>query len=446
MSEHLVTFVHSFSGCFKTKTDDGADYAKLYLQGLVTQAPRKNMERIDEHLDSRCYQNVQQFISDSPWDERPVYDAIALRANARLGGRADSCLIIDESAHTKKGTLSVGVARQYNGRLGKQDNCQVGVYSALNCGTHTAIIGTRLYLPDEWVQDKARCLKVGVPEAAITARSKIDHAAELIDQAVEQGVDFACIVFDAFYGRDSALRDRIHQAGLIYCAEVPANINVFTHRPEEQDRAKQTKADALSVSELAAQMIKNTRERVRVNLREGERGMVQAEVWAQRVWVWPAGGESREQWLLVRRLSDGEIKTCLCNAPATTTIKRMAQWQAARFQIERAFQDAKSHLGMSDYQSRGWRAWQHHMVLVAMALVFVTEERLLQQGGELELLSARDIIEMIDYCLIGPRTAQQVMDQLNTRHARRRRDATNAQRRQRKKLGLPKQQKSHRNT
>lgn len=434
----------SFAHLFKTRTDDGSDYARLYLNGLLTEAPRKNMERMDEHLDSGQYENVQQFISNSPWDERGLFDAVAARASARLGDRPETCLIIDESAISKKGAASVGVARQYNGRLGKQDNCQVGVYGALNTGTHTALIGARLFLPDEWVQDPPRCLKAGVPEDEIKERSKLDLALELIDQALEQQVKFACIVFDSFYGRDSKLLASIEERGLIYCAEVPANTNVFIERPTDEQRPEKIKQHTRSVSELAAQIAADKKHRATlIELREAENGVLTARVWRQRIWVWPAGAEGpKELWLLVRQMSDGELKTSLSNAPRSTTLKSMAQWQAGRFHIERAFQDAKSHLGMAQYQSRGWRAWHHHMALVILAHLFMTEERMMQGSMEFTQLSARDVVELLDYCLTKPRSAEQVLQRVRHRHARRERNARSAQKRRRAQIESSKLGKS----
>lgn len=254
-----------FGNCFQTKSADAVDLAKRYLSGLLTQVPRKNMERIDERADAPRapgtdnYQRLQQFISDSPWDENQLYREIATRANGRLGGRPDSLLILDESAHAKKGPASVGASRQWNGRLGKQDNCQVGVHSVLNCGTHSALIGTRLFLPDEWTSDEARCRKAGVPDerndrGAIT---KIDLAWELIDQAVTDGVQFACVAFDAFYGRDSGLRRSLSGQRLIYCADVPVNTRVFTGKPLTETRPGKITPATVTVEELAREMMKD---------------------------------------------------------------------------------------------------------------------------------------------------------------------------------------------
>lgn len=445
LADNLRMFVESFADLFKTKTDDGLPYARLYLHGLVTEAPRKNMERINEHLDADAYEGVQHFLSASPWDESKLYAAIAQRANGRLGGLPGSVLVIDESATSKKGDKSVGVARQHNGRLGKQDNCQVGVYSALNAGVHSALIGARLFLPKEWTNDPKRCAKAWVPEDQIQERSKLDLAWELIEQAVRQGVNFACVCFDCLYGRDSSLREKIHQAGLIYCAELPEDTRLFVSAPTMQKRPWNLKAHTRSAKELGAQMMAGKVKAQNIELREGENGMVRVQAWAQRVWVWPEDQASREQWLLMTRSEDGSLKFSLCNAPAQTSLKRMVQWQGARFHIERAFQDAKSHVGMSQYQVRGWQGWQHHMALVALGLLFITEQRMLQKGGALEMLSARDVVEMLDYCLTRQPTPAQLMKQLSNRHARRKEQAQAAQKRKRRKFGLPKQRKKQRN-
>ena len=143
------------------------------MGGLLSQTQRKNMERMDERLGEDealgedIYQATQQFISASRWEDGAVYRQLCARADRRLGGSPDSVLVIAESCHTKKGDGSVGVGQQYNGRLGKQDNCQVGVYAALNCGTRVALIGVRLFIPQDWMENPERCRKAGVPEERI---------------------------------------------------------------------------------------------------------------------------------------------------------------------------------------------------------------------------------------------------------------------------------------
>lgn len=437
----MLGFVSDFAGCFQTKSPDAVLLAKQYLSGLLTQVSRKNMERIDERIaapgppEADNYQRLQQFISDSPWDEDQLYREITIRANARLGGRADTLLIIDESAHAKKGPGSVGAARQWNGRLGKQDNCQVGVHSILHCGVHSALIGTRLYLPEEWAADEARSHKAGVPEdrRQCGVLTKIDLAGELIAQALADGAQFACVAFDALYGRDSVLRRALTEQSIIYCADVPSSTRIFTGKPLTETRPDKIKPVTLSVEEHAARLIADPARPARtIPLREGENGIVQSQVWSCRVWEWPeAEAAPEELWLIIRRDSRGELKYSLSNAPSGTPLAQLARWQAGRFYIERVFQDAKSHCGMSQYQARGWRAWHHHMALVSLALLFLMEERLLNPM-EYALLSAADIVEMLNWALVKQPTEEQMHQRIQRRHAQWAANGARASARQRK--------------
>ena len=441
----------SFADCFKTKSPNGVEFAERYVSGLLTETPRKNMERMDEHLGKDnspgkdlgedSYQGMQQFLSSSPWDDSLVYAEISSRANQRLGGSKDSTLIIDESANGKKGKKSAGVSRQWSGRLGKQDNCQVGVHSALNLGAHTAMLGTRLALTTEWTDDPERCRNAGVPDERIAqgALTKIDLARELIEEAVANGVQFACVSFDAFYGRDSTLRCHLDSIDLIYCADIPTNALLFAKKPPGTERPSKISEHATKAEDLASKMVRNQRQPGQtIILREGENGIVTAKVWARRVWEWSFGEkEPQELWLIVREMPDGELKLSLSNAGAKTSLKRLARWQASRFYVERCFQDAKSHCGMSQYQARGWRAWHHHMALVALALYLTMEERLANPMA-MPMLSVADIIEMMEWVLVKRPTAAGLMERIKRRHTKRAANARNAMARDRKKLGIKK--------
>ncbi|MDJ0862792.1 MAG: transposase, partial [Gammaproteobacteria bacterium] len=151
-----MRFCESYAAHFQRRTRNVFSQSRQYLRGLM-QARKKNMERMAEVVPESDEQVLQHFLTNSDWDERGVLDQVALDADALLGGSEDSALLMDESGFTKKGNKSVGVARQWNGRLGKVDNCQVGVYAALSCGRLSTLIDTRLYLPEQWVKDKARC-------------------------------------------------------------------------------------------------------------------------------------------------------------------------------------------------------------------------------------------------------------------------------------------------
>jgi hypothetical protein len=191
----------------------------------------------------------------------------------------------------------------------------------------------------------------------------------------------------------------------------------------------------VSVAALAKSLMDDKRAAaVRIDLREGENGMVSARVWARRVWVQsPDRGELEEEWLIIRHMPDGTIKYTLSNAPARTSVRQLAKWSASRFYVERTFQDAKSHAGMGDYQCRGWKAWHHHMAMVCLATLFLMEERMFNPMG-MPLLSAHDIVELLDWAFRKHRSASEMIEYIAKRHDQRARNAATARLRKRREL------------
>ena len=157
----VESFVRCYTQRFQVHKRNVCHIALHYLKGLL-QARQRNMEKMAEVIPHSNQQALQQFLSDSPWDYHGVMEQVAGDANALLGGN-DSALLIDETAVAKKGQKSVGVARQWSGRLGKVDNCQVGVFAALTKGSDNCLIDAQLYLPQSWIDDPARCEKARVP-------------------------------------------------------------------------------------------------------------------------------------------------------------------------------------------------------------------------------------------------------------------------------------------
>lgn len=415
------------------RSEQIAGHACDYLKGLLSELPRKNMERMGEVMSGVSHEDLQHFISGSPWEHGPVFAWVARRASGRLGGHRDSMLCIDETCMAKKGVKSAGVARQYNGRLGKTENSQVGVFAALGCGTRAALVGARLYLPKAWIEDPARCQQAGIPEEQILGRTKIELAQELIEEAIANGVEFAHVGIDSFYGRDQGLLRWIEDRGKGFVADVPSDLLVRDARPEGAARAgKKARGTAFTAGEWSARHCK-AGSGTCVTLRTGENGPVSVEAWARRVWLMPKGEtQPRQWWLIVRRDADGAIKHSLCNAPADTSLERLARLQGQRYFIERTFQDAKSHAGMAQYQCRGWTAWHHHMAMVALAILFVMEEKVLLER-DAPLLSARDVVEILDWYLRQSPPVQKVLARVRARHDRRARLKTYAIRRARKK-------------
>ena len=391
--------------------------AQLYLSGLLSGARRKNMEGMSEVIAGSKREDLQHFLSDSPWESEPIWRWLGLEAAKVLGGGQENMLLIDESGFSKKGDASVGVARQYNGRLGKLDNCQVGVFAALTCGKRSTLIGGRLYLPEEWTRKKARCEKVGIPPAERVHRTKPELAWDLIQTAEDNGIEFEWVGFDALYGRDQNLLLKIAGLGKYFVADVDCDQRVWLEAPPGDRRPKGIeKSGAKRVDELWG--LSRTKAKP-VELRTGENGPVVVQFWRQRVWIWPGESEMPiEVWLLISERSDGSVKYSLSNAEAAIGFEQLARRQGQRYFVERSFQDGKSHLGMGQYEARGWKSWHHHMVLVGLAMYFTLLEREALQD-ETPLLSVRDIVELMGGWFSLGLTRDDLIARIAARHRRR---------------------------
>lgn len=414
---------------FRVAHHNVSDKARTYLAGLVMKAPRKNMERMEEYVEGCDYQAQQQFISDSPWDHVAVDEHLARDVSNLLGGKG-STLVIDESGFSKKGVMSAGVARQWNGRQGKVDNCQVGVFAALTDGVHSALVDKRLYLPEGWTADPERCSKARIPESQQEYRSKTSLAWEMIESAVARDVSFGWVAMDALYGSAPWLLFAIDDIGKRFVADVRGNQHVYAEDPmpylprrKHAKGRKFTKLRSRSSSVQIDQLFdtEDTRKWRRINVRESTKGSV--EVWASRKRVWMWDGKEKQPrcfWAVCTiDVHSGDTKWFLSNAPASTSMRELLTQHAHRFWIERAFQDAKTSLGMADYQARGWTAWHHHMTMVMLAMLFMVQERKLHQR-EVELLTYTDIIEMLGTFL--PRadvTPEDVYRNIVRRHRKR---------------------------
>ena len=395
------------------------------------QARKKNMERMAEVVPESDDQVLQHFLSNSNWDERGVLDQVALETDALLGGTLESALLLDESGITKKGDKSVGVRRQWNGRLGKVDNCQVGVYAALSRGSQSTLIDTRLYLPSSWVKDKARCVAAGVPNQARRARSKPELALEMVRYNRCLGVRFSWVGMDGLYGKDPALLRSLESDGETFMADVHKDQYMYLEDPRPVVPAdspgrgrKRTKpiaqSEKLRVDEWTkAQPPSAWRQ---LTLRDSTKGKLRVEVLHRRVWLWNGREAQARHWhLIVRReiKARDEIKYSLSNAPADVSLQRLAQMQGQRYWVERSFQDGKSQAGLDHYQARGWKAWHHHMALVMMAMLFMHKKRI-EHRDDLPLLSCADIETLLAHFL--PRRdagVEEVIRQMEVRHQKR---------------------------
>ncbi len=425
------SFVGRYDGFFRTRTRDSAAVAERYLQGLA-QATEATFAAMATVVEQGCEQQFQHFISNSPWRHAPVVEQIGRDADRLLGGKPTSALIIDESSFVKQGGRSVGVARQWCGRLGKIDNCQVAVFAVLTDGQRHAPVDMRLYLPRRWIEDPARCDRAGIPVQERKMRSKAELALEMVRAARTRGMRFAWVGVDGGYGKEPAFLRALDDAGEVFVADVHSPQMVWAEPPDlhvpapksargRQPTRQRAAAEPVMVEKLVSRF--RTEDWTRCILRDSTRGPLQVDIAHRRVWLWDGTEAQARCWHLIVRREVGSPKTVkysLSNAAADTTPLQLARMQGQRYWAERTFEDAKGQCGLADYQVQGWLAWHHHVTMVMLAMVFIAEQRAAHQPA-LALLSPRDIVEMLKETLPRkPDGKHALVAHINQRHARRR--------------------------
>jgi SRSO17 transposase len=444
LATSFVAFHERYAHLFSTKTKTVATQALHYLSGLV-QAVKKNVERMTEVVPDSNYQSLQHFVSDSPWDARPVMDQVAVDADALLGGNPDTGLIIDETSFPKAGKHSVAVMRQWCGNLGKIENCQVGVFSSLVCGSSAALVDGRLYVPQEWLKDRKRCRKAHIPDDVVFM-SKSHLAQESVRHLRSLGVRFSWVGVDGGYGKEPHFLSTLDADGEQFVADVHKDQLIYQEDPAPyipERKSPKGRAPSLYVAATKAIQVdawaaaQPEESWQRVTTRQTTKGQLQVDLLVQRVWVWNKEETTAQHWfLIVRREVDSRetIKYSLSNAPADTSAERLAFMQGQRYFVERAFQDAKGSAGMDQYQIRGWKSWHHHMSLVMMSTLFMLETRL-EQKEQHPLLSCPDIATLLGTFL--PRRdldVDEVFRQMQVRHRQRQASIDSANARQLSKL------------
>lgn len=417
-----------FTDEFRSGNHNVVETAQQYLCGLI-QADRRNMERMVEAVPDSDYQVLQNFLTHSSWDYRAVMNRVACGVDAQVGGEIGTGLYIDESAFAKKGDQSVGVGRQWNGRLGKQDNCQVGVFGALGRADRASLIDARLYLPKDWTEDPPRCDRAAIPRAEQMHRTKLQLAQEIVQHARASGVRFEWVGVDGLYGQSLEFLQSLQMQGETFLAEIHSDRHIYLSDPapywppQHMGRPRERYHSDAQCIEVRKWLKKQPASLWhKKTLRNATKGDLVVEVLHQRVWLWDKCSPRAHCWhLIVRREVDspGTLKYCLSNAPEQTSVSKLARMQAQRFWIERAFQDAKSHIGMAQYQARQWPSWHRHMALVMMAMLFMLEARLDHRDTH-PLLSCYDLQILLASTLPDRRaTQEEVMRQMRLRHQQR---------------------------
>jgi SRSO17 transposase len=370
--------------------DAAALGAPLYLHGLLGPDGRKSLQPLATRLGLGGHDQLQHFIASPAWDDAPLRRVLVGKADALVGGPG-AVLVVDDTACPKKGTHSVGVARQYCGALGKRANCQVLVSLTLARDEVPVPIGLRLFLPDEWANDPDRCAGVGVPEEHRRALAKSEIALEEIDRVVAAGARFDRVVADAGYGMGAAFRQGLSARGLAWAVGVLRTQNVYAPMVELRWPVARTgrprKRPVPSEAPVPAEAMLQDAEWRRISWRRGTRGPLAAEFAARR--VRPAEGDQlrngwhlpgEEVWLVGERRATGERKYYLANLPAGTPLEELAATIKARWVCEQAHQQLKEELGLGHFEGRSWTGLHRHALMTLIAFAFLQHLRLEERG------------------------------------------------------------------
>jgi SRSO17 transposase len=390
-AEQLVDFHERFAPLFGK--EQAQDHAYDYIKGLMVCPERKSVEPIALLVGHGDVSGLQKFVGAGPWpDDDVMAEAQALFADELVPSAAGTPVgtvgVIDESGFTKKGSHSAGVARQHNGRLGKEDNCQVGVFLVGVTPSGSALLDHRLFLPESWCEPtpeaKGRRDEAHIPED-VPFRTKPRIAAELVRAVAVLGVvTLDWVVADEEYGRAGHFLDELEALGQRYVLEVPVTTAFWTSEPagcvpaySGRGRKPTNPArDAVrTAGALAAELPAGSWQRLQV--REGAVGPLVFEFAAVRVWGVRHRKPGPPAWLLIRRSlgEKPEVKYYVSNADGETPLSTLALVACARCRVEEFFEDCKSYLGMAQYEVRSWAGWHHHMALVGLAHLFVTLAR-----------------------------------------------------------------------
>lgn len=373
-----------------------------YCTGLMLPLDRKSVEPMAASLDplhaSAKHQALHHFVSQAEWSDEELLRRVAQWVVPHMALDSGAYWIIDDTGYPKKGKHSVGVARQYCGQLGKQDNCQVAVSISLATESASLPVAYELYLPREWAEERSRRSKAGVP-AGVGFRTKPQIALEQLRSLLAQGAGHHCVLADAGYGIDTQFRLELTEMGLPYMMGIKSSVSVWPPdleplppkryagrgRPPVNPR-RTAKRQPVSVKVLAQSLPASAFQTI--SWREGSNETLSGRFAAVRVRhaggnlgrarLWP------QQWLLIEwpAAADEPIKYWLSTLPENSALNELVNVAHLRWRIERDYQELKQELGLSHYEGRGWRGFHHHASLTIAAYGFLVAERLTAHATE----------------------------------------------------------------
>ncbi len=375
---------------------------KDYCKGLMLPISRKSVEPLAAYLEPMHvrakHQSLHHFVAKSSWSDSAVLASVSDFVRPLLVTDTGNYWIIDDTGFPKKGKHSVGVARQYCGQIGKQDNCQVAVSLSFSTELGSIPIAYQLYLPKEWANDPERRVVAGVPED-IAFATKPEIALEQMRNALKSGTPPGVVLADAAYGDDTGFRDSISEMGMLYAVAIrpattvwapgtaPLPPKAWSGRGKRPTKLRREAGnEPVSVKALAESL--SSQDYHSVTWREGSNADLSSRFAAVR--VRPAhrdylGTEMRAmEWLLIEwPEGDSEpLKYFLSTAPADATLEQIVFVTKMRWRIERDYQELKQEFGLGQYEGRGWRGFHHHATLCIATYAFLTMQRLNHPGAK----------------------------------------------------------------
>ena len=379
MADELVDFHRQFSRFYKRREHRRLGLA--YLRGLFSKLKRKTAEGIALLLlGSKAVRSLQDFISTYRWNHEGMLGEYQRFLGKEISSD-NGMLSVDSSEFVKKGSESVGVGRQYCGTRGKVENCQSGVFVGYASEKGYGLVNCRLFLPESWFEEAnaERWQKCHIPDG-VEFQTKVEIAADLIEKVSESGLFQAkWLGCDSSFGRSKVFLDEVGKS-YQYFAQVPSNTLVWTEKPQLREKRYSDKTrqaskqrvveKPITVADAASELSLKL-----MNLGEGAKGPIFAEVAAVRVWEMRDDLPVERRWLFVRRDANGKMKYALSNAPAETLLDQLIHASTLRWPIEQCFQEDKQQLGMNEYEHRSWAGWHRHMLFVFMAQLFLLKLR-----------------------------------------------------------------------
>lgn len=390
LQPELEEFLNRFFDCYK-RSDTRAHLSR-YVTGQLSDIERKNVEAMALECGVPV-RTLQEFLSQHVWEEDRVRDRVQdIVATEHVD--PNSIGMIDETSAVKKGDKTPGVQRQHLGCVGKQENGIVTVHLGYVASDFHCLLDGELFLPQSWSEDRERCRAAGIPDEMVY-RPKTEIALELYDRAVANGIHFAWMTFDEWYGSKPHFLHAMHSRGQKFVAEVHCQFVAWTEEPKvttrrwrKGGRGRSRKTPRLVAEAPKPQYVEDLlRHKAALRdqawdvwrVKDGEKGPIVWEVKHTTIFIKDAQGLPVGPWRLIicrNVLDPSEVKYFVSNAPLDTPLEELLPVAFSRWRVERCFEDQKGEVGLDHYEGRKYIGLKRHLILSAVSFLFLSRVRL----------------------------------------------------------------------